>query len=214
MNTIKNLLKSFLFIFIYLFIIVALTFVLYALKIDLDNFVFNAFVVIFSTIIFYFIYHKRIKIPWKSETGVSASFVWILITVFLDIAVAVLITQFISNGTSKTTDELVDLGMLGVLFGVIVAPITEELVYRAMLSEILKDSSNIVYALISSFFFGLMHAQKAETFLLSIFPVLITGAIGFVHALVYRKTKSIYIPIISHTIYNSIVFALSFAVKF
>lgn len=111
------------------------------------------------------------------------------------------------NFTSQTTESLMNNGnlFLMIIIPIIVAPIFEELAFRAGLKKALVDDSTwkpYQYAIISGILFGLMHFQPGP---LAFVPIIITGFIGFINSILYLKTKSIFYPIICHMSYNLII---------
>lgn len=78
------------------------------------------------------------------------------------------------------------------------APVTEEILCRGIVMNTLKESFSPVWAMIgSSLLFGAMHLMAGG-------PELAVGAaaMGFVMALVYQKTNSLYAAILAHAVAN------------
>lgn len=97
-----------------------------------------------------------------------------------------------------------------VILPIIVAPIVEELAFRAGFKKMLMDNSDFSafgYVVISSLIFGLLHYQPSIS---AISPAIITASIGIINAILYLKTKNILIPIAVHTLYNSLVMYIVF----
>lgn len=118
----------------------------------------------------------------------------------------------IDQFTSNTTGSMITGGILAAaIMPVVVAPILEELAFRAGLKRLLVDNSSwkpYQYVIISSIMFGLLHFQPGTY---TITPVLLTGFMGAIHAVIYLKTKNILIPIMSHMIYNLIIMYVAFS---
>jgi membrane protease YdiL (CAAX protease family) len=89
-----------------------------------------------------------------------------------------------------------------VVFAVIVAPVTEELVYRGLLFRSLRDRYGLLVGItVSSLLFGLVHYQPGpwlDTLALQI-TMVGTGA-GL--ALIYEMRKNILAPIAGHMAFN------------
>ncbi|WP_331487257.1 CPBP family intramembrane glutamic endopeptidase [Macrococcoides caseolyticum] len=82
------------------------------------------------------------------------------------------------------------------------APIIEEFIFRYLLFR--KDAEypiNIVTAIISSFVFGLVHGKD----MILTIPLIINGLI---YCLVYHKSNSIFVSIITHSIFNIFIFTI------
>lgn len=127
----------------------------------------------------------------------------------------VLITSIFPQGsgdTPSTTQKVIQdqSFMITFLLPVVIAPIAEEFAFRAGLKYLLVDKGKwhkTSYIFTSSIIFGLMHwTPGAPTALLH---VLLTTFIGVVYSIVYLKTKNIYIPIVSHMLYNGLVVTLA-----
>jgi len=83
----------------------------------------------------------------------------------------------------------------------VVAPVVEELIFRAILYVKLRQRMGIIgAALISSLFFGLIHPYIAMG--------VSAAVMGLVLAWLYEKSRSIWVPLILHVVNNSILFAL------
>ena len=132
---------------------------------------------------------------------VVLTFVWIFIVSFL----------MPSSEQSETTKVVSNMGLWGIFIAVIIAPITEEILFRGILKDVLIDKNNKIYILSSAIVFGLAHIQITGNLSSDILPIIVTGFLGGLSAYSYSKTKNIYVPIMGHLIYNSIV--MFFAMK-
>lgn len=114
--------------------------------------------------------------------------------------------------TSNTTGSMVTAGVLAAaIMPVIVAPILEELAFRAGLKRVLVDNSSwrpYQYVIISSLMFGLLHFQPGSY---TITVLILTTFMGVIHAILYLKTKNILVPIMSHMIYNLVIMYIAFS---
>lgn len=141
-----------------------------------------------------------------------------VVAIFLvNISIGTIIEVFNLNAgkldeyTSGTTGSYITGNMLLMAMPIIVAPIFEELAFRAGLKKALVDNSKwkpYQYVIISSILFALLHWQPG-TF--TIVPMLVTGFMGVAHSIIYLKTNNIIVPIASHMIYNIIIMYLAFA---
>lgn len=78
----------------------------------------------------------------------------------------------------------------------LLGPIEEEFVYRGLVMTVFKDSKWYLDVLLSAFLFGYVHVMSVFTiYPLAILPYFIDG---LVQAILYRKTKSIYYPLMLH----------------
>jgi membrane protease YdiL (CAAX protease family) len=97
-------------------------------------------------------------------------------------------------GTFRNASSPIELGGL-VLLAVVIAPVTEELIFRAGFFRFLHARVSPAWAMgVSSILFALLH-QNTLTF-----PSLVL--LGVVLCLVYRKTGSLIAPIGLHALFN------------
>lgn len=82
-----------------------------------------------------------------------------------------------------------------ILAFVVIAPITEEIIFRGLIFGFIKDKFGLIAALlISSAIFGLLHpGHHLSTFVM-----------GVAFALLYDRTKSIAVPIVLHMVWNAL----------
>ena len=90
---------------------------------------------------------------------------------------------------------------------VIISPIFEEILYRGLMYNKLKEISNaFIGVLISSILFALLHIPKygfgINTFFLFLVGILLTYC--------YEKTDNIYVPIFVHSINNFFIFLFKY----
>lgn len=120
------------------------------------------------------------------------------------IAYVMLSIRLTSSFRSVSTDGIVSSESIvaTIILPIIVAPIVEELTFRAGLKYALVGKggwSPSSYLIISSLLFGFMHWQAGG---LGYIPVILIGLVGLIFGTMYLKTGSIYIPIMSHMLYN------------
>lgn len=136
-----------------------------------------------------------------------SAFSWLLLAfVVFAVFAAVYSTLF---HPSDDEDLLRDLGAfdstwLAVATGlllIVAAPFSEELFFRGFLFRSIANGTGVWRAaLLSGALFGLFHVELDK-----IVPI---GFLGFVLAMLYSKTGSLWPSIILHAIYNGIVFAV------
>lgn len=127
-----------------------------------------------------------------------------------------IIGLFISNkglsNAPETTQSIVNSKsfILTFLLPVVVAPFVEELAFRAGLKRVLVDEGGwnpFLYIIISSLMFGMLHWQPGSA--IAVAHVTLTTIMGVIYSIVYIKTNNIYIPIISHMLYNGLVVTIA-----
>jgi len=108
--------------------------------------------------------------------------------------------DIVNNDINKTGELLNDIFAMFITF--LAAPVIEEFIFRYLLFR--KDAEypiNIVTAIISSFVFGLVHSKD----MILTIPLIINGLI---YCLVYHKSNSIFVSIITHSIFNIFIFTI------
>lgn len=108
-------------------------------------------------------------------------------------------------GSQNTQTLMVTLGTypLFILLIAILGPIMEEFVFRKVIFGSLFDiTGGIGAAVISSLIFAFVHVDG---------HILLYSMIGFVFSYLYYKTKSIAVPIIAHSLMNTVVAVASLA---
>ena len=90
---------------------------------------------------------------------------------------------------------------------VIISPIFEEILYRGLMYNKLKEISNaFIGVLISSILFALLHIPKYGFGINTFFLFLV----GILLAYCYEKTDNIYVPIFVHSINNFFIFLFNY----
>lgn len=123
---------------------------------------------------------------------------WIAIGIASYLAFNVIYSQFITPEQDNFTGDFGPI-WIQVLLVVVLAPISEEVCFRAMLFGGFRNRFSMwPAALMAGAFFGLLHATTGW----SAVPVLIF--FGIVLAVVYEKTESIWPPILVHLLNNAV----------
>lgn len=98
------------------------------------------------------------------------------------------------------------------LSAVVIAPITEELVFRKSFRNMFK--SNLLFILMSGLVFGGLHViSSAETWVDFVY-VLPYAAPGMAFAYMVTKTENVLVPICFHAFHNGILISLQFLLLF
>lgn len=128
---------------------------------------------------------------------------------FLNMSVGLILSPLVNDGSeaNSNTQTLLSNGniMSLLIMPVILAPIFEELAFRAGFKKVLVDNGgwkNYQYVIISSAMFALLHFQPGAFALIAIS---LTFLIGVVNSVVYLKTKNILLTILIHMAYNGII---------
>ena len=116
----------------------------------------------------------------------------------------------ITNINSSTNQEYIT-KLLGkypiytIFATILIAPLTEELIFRLNIRKIFKN--NIVFIITSGLVFGALHMTVATSIkeLLFIIPYSIPG---FIFAYTLTKSKNIFVPISLHMLHNTVMILL------
>jgi len=101
--------------------------------------------------------------------------------------------------------------LAGVL--VILTPLSEELVFRGHLYQLLKNFISVRSAIIvSSILFGVLHAEFFSSSPFNWAAVIDTGFFALFLGYVYEKTGSLWAPIMLHALKNAVAFYVLFIV--
>ena len=132
---------------------------------------------------------------------------------FLNLGLMMLSNIIIINITSinNSTNQEYITNLLGkyplytIIATILIAPITEELMFRLNIRKIFK--SDKLFIIMSGLIFGALHLTVATSFkeLLFIIPYSIPGII-FAYTL--TKSKNIFVPISLHTMHNTLMILL------
>lgn len=156
---------------------------------------------------------KDLKKNFKKVLDISIKY-WLLGIVIM-IASNLFINLIIFNGDIASNEELVRETMLGnPVFGIIsaclIAPILEEIIFRASLKRIIKKK--YVYAVLSGLIFGLLHAITDINSIIDLIYIIPYGALGYSFAIMYEETNNIFSSIMMHMLHNTISTILIFSV--
>lgn len=133
---------------------------------------------------------------------------WIILTVVVIYGFLIVMTPLLPASESdnqQVIDSMFRSQALGLtLYGVILGPIIEELLYRGIFMNYFWNrndrTSDVLAVVTSGLFFGLLHEPR-----LSLFLVVYT-VIGISFGVLYLKTKDIRCSMIAHMLYNGITF--------
>lgn len=151
---------------------------------------------------------KYFKYNFKTNFKTSISY-WLIGLAIMYISNVII--GIITNGKLAENEEavrsLIDTAPLYMAFSVMIyAPITEELIFRKSIREFINNKW--IYALVSGFIFGGLHAISSITDITSLLYLIPYCSLGIIFGLLYYKTNNIFSTIIIHSIHNTIVFIL------
>ncbi len=94
---------------------------------------------------------------------------------------------------------------------IIIAPLTEELIFRLNLHKIFKN--NILFILISGLLFGSLHLLSAQSIQEFVY-IIPYGISGIIFAYTLQKSNNIFVPISLHFLHNSIMMLMQLLTLF
>lgn len=123
-----------------------------------------------------------------------------------------MITQ-IDNSTNQeyVVKILENFPIYAIVSTVIIAPITEELIFRLNFRKIFK--TDFLFIIMSGLIFGLMHLSVA-TSLLEFLYIIPYSIPGFIFAYTLKKSNNIFVPISLHMLHNGIMMLMQIIMSF
>ena len=161
------------------------------------------------------IYFKTLKNDFKSYfkkflSNFEEGFKYYLIGLGIMIVSNIIIVIFINGavaGNEEAVRDLIGKVPLYMIFSVsIYAPLTEELIFRKSVRDII--SNKYIYVFISGFLFGLAHVIGNLNTALDLLYLIPYSSLGITFAYTYYKTKNIFSTIMIHCMHNSVAIIL------
>lgn len=123
------------------------------------------------------------------------------------------IISIVNNGKIAVNEEsvqaLIKTAPLYMAFELIIfAPITEELIFRKSIRDIIKNP--YIYSIISGLIFGSLHAISSLNSIIDLLYFIPYCSLGITFALLYSKTNNIFSTITIHAFHNSLALLLYF----
>ena len=130
-----------------------------------------------------------------------------LIVMLISNIIIVIITKGNIAGNEQAVRNLISHAPLYMIFSVsIFAPITEELIFRKSIRDIINNK--YAYILISGILFGFMHIVGNATTPLEYLYTISYSSLGITFAYTYYKTNNIFSSIMLHCMHNSVAIIL------
>lgn len=124
----------------------------------------------------------------------------ILIMIMSNLFISMIIGE-VSSNESAVRENLFAFPVYTMLSIMIVAPLSEELVFRKSISPLIKNKW--IYAVVCGLLFGGAHLLAGEFELINLLYLIPYGSLGFVFALMNRETKTTFSSITMHCIHNT-----------
>lgn len=152
----------------------------------------------------------------NTKNSFDNGFKYWLLGLFIMIISNVILNYIVFKGKIAANEELNRQAILSnpvwytVLSVGFIAPIMEELIFRKSLDKIFNNP--IFYYLVSGLLFGFAHALADLSNVLYLLYIIPYGALGFVFALMDKKTNTVFTSIVMHSIHNLLTLGLLFIV--
>ena len=195
---------------------------IYLFKMDVDNMstssyvLLNAFCSLMIAIILFIIYRKDLKQELKIFLSkkmecMNQGFYYYGIGMLVMIA-SNLIINIGLNGGGANNEEAVQsmiksLPLVMIFTAGILAPFTEELVFRKALKDFIK--SPVIFAFCSFLLFGGAHVFNSAETILDYLYIIPYGALGAAFAFAYSKTDTVFTSMTLHMLHNTLLTIIS-----
>ena len=157
-----------------------------------------------------FLFYKDLKVEFKTfkknlSSSLKTGFKYYVMGIGGMIISSLIITQF-TGGTSANESSVRELLLASPVFMLInisiLAPITEELIFRKSIQPLIKNKW--VRAILSGILFGGAHLLTGDAIrLVDLLFLLPYGTLGFVFSLMDNDTKTTFTSIIFHGLHNA-----------
>ena len=163
-------------------------------------------------IIYLLIYKKTIKKDFKNffnkdilnniKTPLKYWIIGLIIMITSNYII-ISLTNITITQNEQAVRTLIEKSLPFMIFeSIIYAPITEEIIFRKSIKDIIENK--YIYIIISGFIFGFMHIIRSTTNYKELLFIIPYGAVGAMFALTYHKTNNIFSTIFIHSLHNSL----------
>lgn len=135
------------------------------------------------------------------KTGFKYYFVGVLVMMFSNLLISFIIKD-ISANENLVRSMLFEMPLYTMISITIIAPLSEELIFRKSLAPIIKNKW--IYAFVCGLLFGSAHLLAGELTFINLLYLLPYGSLGFVFALMNYETKTTWTSIIMHGMHNCV----------
>lgn len=158
-----------------------------------------------------------LRVRWAPALGIRATTVgWLLLAVAAGLLTKVVTSglllayQTLTRDRSNPQEVLTDAANGGgwelaglLVFGAVLVPLGEELLFRGLIYGALRRYGILLGLVVSSVLFGLAHGVSA---------VLVAAVVlGVVNVWLYERSRSIWVPVLGHAVFNASAFVIAAA---
>lgn len=183
---------------------------------DAMNVVLSGFASLCLAITLVIIYRKDLIEEWKKfkknfkkffDIGLNHWFYGLMVMVISNTLLGILFKAGQANNEEAVQSMITALPWMMLITSGILAPITEEIVFRKSIRKIFTNK--LFYILVSGFLFGLAHVFSSASSLVDWLFIIPYGSLGVAFAASYYDTESIFTPILFHMLHNIILVLVS-----
>lgn len=180
------------------------------------NVVLTGFASLCLATILVIIYRKDLIEEWKKfkknfkkffDIGLNHWFYGLIVMVISNTLLGFLFKAGQANNEEAVQSMITALPWMMFITSGILAPITEEIVFRKSIRKIFNNK--LFYILVSGFLFGLAHVFSNASSLVDWLFIIPYGSLGVAFAASYYDTDSIFTPILFHMLHNIILVLVS-----
>ena len=158
-----------------------------------------------------FVYYQELKVEFGTfkknfKTCVDTGLKYWALGFFIMIVSNLVINYLIMGGSIAANEEMnrqaiSENPLWYTIFSIVImAPLMEEILFRKSTDKIFKKE--IYYCILSAFLFGFAHAVADLSSLLNLLYIIPYGALGYVFALMDKKTNTTFTSIMFHSLHN------------
>jgi hypothetical protein len=144
------------------------------------------------------------EMRWRRPSWPSTG---MLIVIGVELAVGAMVASAFFPGGDTPIQQILDTPgevIMFTVFGVLFAPLIEELLFRGFLFRVLDDAAGAVFAVpVTATMFGALHVLQLQGNMAAIVLILI---VGLILSILRWRTGSLIPSVIVHTTYNGIIF--------
>ena len=179
------------------------------------NVLLSCFSNIILVMILWFIYRKELKAEWKifkdrAVWNTDIMFKYWMTGLAVMMVSNIIISSFLNAGQAENEQAVQSminaLPWAMLIAAGILAPFIEEIVFRKCFRDVFQNKW--IFAIASALVFGGMHVVNASSAVGYLF-IIPYGCLGFVFALMYNKTNTVFTSVFAHMLHNSILTLIS-----
>lgn len=137
------------------------------------------------------------------EKGIKYWLIGLVAMMISNIMISFVLSGQLANNEENVRNLLNTTPIIAFLMTAILAPITEELVFRKAFLSVFKDKW--AFVLISGIIFGSLHVVLSLDSIFQLLYLLPYCSLGIAFSYMYYETKNIMVPIIIHMVHNSLL---------